>query len=285
MIASKQTTILGAGLLGASLALALRAAGYRGRLVAQGRKPESVAAAMTFGAFDLGTCNPQEALAEADLVVVCVPLGAFGEAYGQIEAFAPPTAVVTDAGSAKTSVAEAARRIFKNPRRVIGAHPMAGSEKSGPSAARADLFTGKPCILTVCDTDEPRAIAEVEALWGGMLQMRLFRMSPEAHDRAVAAVSHLPHLASLALAAVGQESGGMAVASTGYRDATRLAAGNAALWADIFLANRGATLDALAKFKAEVAAFERLIESGDRAQLEAKIAPIAETRSNWKGPQ
>ncbi len=285
MLQAQQVTIIGAGLLGASLGLALRGAGYKGRLVAQGRNPASVADALALGAFDHGTCDPQEALAKADLVVVCVPLGSFEAAFRQIEAFAPPTAIVTDAGSAKTSVANAARRVFKNARRVIGAHPMAGGEKSGPSAARADLFAGKPCVLTVCDNDEPRAIAEVEMLWGTLLNMRLLRLSPEAHDRAVAAVSHLPHLASLALAAVGECSQGMTVASTGYRDATRLAAGNAGMWADIFLANREATLDALAQFKAQVAEFEQLIETGDRATLEAKIAPIAKARSEWKGPQ
>lgn len=281
---SKQITILGAGLLGASLALALRAAGYPGRLVALGRNPESVAAAVALGAFNLGTCDAKEALQAADLVVVCVPLGGFEAAFRQIEAFAPPTAIVTDAGSAKTSVANAARSVFKNARRVIGAHPMAGGEKSGPGAARADLFTGKPCVLTVCENDEPRAVAEVEALWGGLLKMKLLRLSPEAHDRAVAAVSHLPHLASLALARVGQQSEGMAVASTGYQDATRLAAGHAGLWADIFLANRAATLAALAQFKAEVADFERLIEAGDNAKLEEKIAPIAKARGDWQGP-
>lgn len=284
MIQAKQVTIQGAGLLGASLALALRAAGYAGRLVAQGRNPASIEAAMALGAFDMGTCDAKEALEGADLVVVCVPLGSFEEAFRQIELFAPPAAIVTDAGSAKTSVANAARKVFRNARRVIGAHPMAGGEKSGPGAARADLFAGKPCILTVCENDEPRAVREVEELWGGVLGMRLLRLSPEDHDRAVAAVSHLPHLACLALAAVGQNSDGMAVASTGYRDATRLAAGSASLWADIFLSNRAATLEALGQFKAQMAEFERLIEAGDRPALEGKIAPIAQKRAEWKGP-
>lgn len=289
MLEAKHITILGAGLLGASLALALRQAGYAGRVVALGRSAKTVeeALALRHGgipAFDAGTCDAQAALAQADLVVVCTPLGAFEDSFALVERFAPKNAIVTDAGSAKTVVAAAARRIFENPRRVIGAHPMAGSEKSGPSAARADLFVGKPCILTDCPHDDPRAVREVEALWGGMLGMNLLRLSPEAHDRAVAAVSHLPHLTSLALAAVGQASGGMAVASTGYRDATRLAAGHAGLWADIFLANRTATLEALAQFKTQVAEFERLIEAGDRAKLEEKIAPIAAQREAWQGP-
>ena len=275
-------TIIGAGLLGTSLALALRQAGYAGRLTALGRSPASIETALSRGAFTGGTCDAKEALAGADLVIVCTALGAFEEAYGLIEKFAPEGAVVTDVGSTKSSVAAAARKIFKNPRRVIGAHPMAGSEKSGPSAGQADLYAGKPCILTVCPSDEPHAVAMVEELWGNALQMRLFRMSPEDHDRAVADISHLPHLVAMALAVVGQSSKGIAVASTGYRDATRLAASHPGIWADIFAQNKEAVLASLAQFKKELAEFERLIEADDRAKLEEKIAPISKARGEWK---
>lgn len=284
MLRSRSITVLGAGLLGTSLGLALKAAGSPVRLCAWGRRQETLDAARARGAFDEVTTDLAAALAGCDLVVIAVPLSAFDEAFQAIARHAP-RAVVTDVGSAKGCVAEAARRLHPAPARVIGAHPMAGSEQSGPLAARADLFAGKPCVLTLCPHDEAGAVAEVRALWGGLLGMRLVEMSPEDHDLAVAAVSHLPHLAALALAKVGQDSPGLAVASTGYRDATRLAAGDAGIWADIFAANPQALLDGLAALRRELDAYEALVRAGDRAGLRAKIEPVAEARRRWKPPQ
>lgn len=190
-----------------------------------------------------------------------------------------PGTVVTDAGSAKAAVVEKLEAILGG--QFVGSHPMAGSEKSGLGAARADLFQGSTCILTPTPQTAPAALAAVRALWqavGG----RLVELSPAAHDEAIARVSHLPHaVAAILVNAIAQRTADPgALAGGGYRDTTRVAGGPAGMWAEILLENREAVLAGLTDFAQMLENFQGIIRSGDAAALEEFLARARGVRSS-----
>ena len=191
MRAIDQLTVFGTGLLGTSLGLALKQAGFAGRRVGIGRRQATVEQARQRGAFDAVTTDPGEGVAGADLLVVAVPLGQFEAVLGQVACHASAGLIVTDVGSVKGEVVAAASRQLPRPERFVGAHPMAGSEQAGPEAAEAGLFEGKPCVLTPEAGTEAAALETVRRLWQ-MVGMRLIEMPAEEHDRKVATISHLP---------------------------------------------------------------------------------------------
>ncbi|MGB0769077.1 MAG: prephenate dehydrogenase, partial [Phycisphaeraceae bacterium] len=156
---TEKLVVVGPGMLGTSVALGLRARGFAGRLVALGRRQATLDEAARTGAYDTLTDDPALALADASLALVAVPLGGFRAVYRQIAEHAPRELVVTDVGSTKASVIADARAELPDLSRVIGAHPMAGSEKAGPAAADPDLFVGKPCVLTLSDGDDSASVA------------------------------------------------------------------------------------------------------------------------------
>ena len=184
-------------------------------------------------------------------------------------------AIVTDVGSTKAGVVRAARRNLK-PGQFVGSHPMAGSEQKGVGFARADLFAGATCILTPTSRTPEGVTRRVESLWQRM-GMRTFRMSPRAHDRAVARVSHLPHaLASLLMRLPKRAE--LDVSATGFRDATRLASGDPEMWRDIFLTNRKEVLAAIDEFDEALVALRDLVELGDAKGLERFFASTKRRR-------
>lgn len=275
-----QLTVIGPGLLGTSVALGLRQRGFTGRLVALASRQATLDAAAATGAYDMLTTDPAEALGGATLALLAVPLGAFRGVFAQIAEHGLPDLVVTDVGSTKASVIADARAALGDLSRVIGAHPMAGSEHAGPGAGEADLFVGKPCVMTVARGDDPAAVALVESLWT-TLGMSLLRMTPEEHDRQVALVSHLPHLAAVMLMDIAATHGGLDLASTGLLGATRLAASNPPMRADIIKANRAEIIEATRLLRQQCERFESLIQGERFDELLEALVQAQAARSRW----
>jgi len=277
---TESLVIVGPGLLGTSVALGLRKRGFTGRITGVGRRAETLSQAEETGGYDALTTDLAGTIAGASVVLIAVPLSGFRAVFEQIAAHGQPGLIVTDVGSTKASVIADARAHLSDLSRVIGAHPMAGAETSGPSGADADLFVDRPCVLTVADSDDPEAIRVVESLWKG-LGMRLLRMSPQEHDEQVAVVSHMPHLASVMLMMVAEQQGGLGVASSGFRDTTRLASSNPPMRADILDANRPSIRKALAAFRVACDEMDRLLESGDRHAITRVLERVRNARQDW----
>ena len=193
----------------------------------------------------------------------------------------PAKAVLTDVGSTKASIVEMAERALPDGSRFVGSHPMAGAETSGPGAARADLYVGKPVIVTPTEATDADARAKIESLWH-TLGMLVHRMAPDEHDRAVAAISHLPHAVSALLMRFAADSGALPVASTGLADMTRLAGGDVQMWADIFSDNQKAVIEAIDRWRESLGAFRAMLADNDRAALEQWLAAARDERQAWR---
>jgi len=272
--------IIGPGMLGTSIALGLKKRGFTGTITALGRNQATLDLAQQTGAYDRVTEDPAAALKYATLAVIAVPLSGFRAVFTQIATHARPDLIITDAGSTKASVIADAKSTLSDLSRVIGAHPMAGSEKAGPLAGAADLFVGKPCILTLTGSDDPQAVAKVTSLWRA-LGMTILTMSPQEHDKQVGAVSHLPHLAAVMLVKAVEHLGGLEIASTGYRDTTRLASSNPPMRADILLANKDAVRAALAQMRKELDQMDQLLAQGERDAILKSLQMACDARDNW----
>lgn len=291
MLEIKQVTIIGTGLLGASLALALRSRGYAGRIVGVGRRAETLEKARALGCFDDLLVSAGEALeqgqslgkaGEAHLAVLAVPLGYFREVFLKVSMCADESLIVTDVGSAKASVCEMAEELLPVVTRFVGSHPMAGSEQQGPGAADAALFVGKPCVVTPrADTDED-ALEAVVGMWE-LVGMKVKPMDPVGHDRAVALVSHLPHaVASMLVKAVTDDGGeALTIASTGFADTTRIASGDAGIWLDIFETNRDAVVGSVDKMISELERFKKALARSDSGALKRLLEGAKQERDDW----
>ena len=275
----EQVTIVGIGLLGASCGLATRRRGLARRVVGVARCPQTLQAALQAGAADHTTTDLPAALAGADLVVLATPVRTIIEHLGQIGPWLAPAAIVTDLGSTKRLVVAAARAL-PGPGRFVPGHPMAGSHRSGPAHARADLFEGVAWLLTPTPETAPAALARVEA-WAAALGAHPLRLEPEQHDRLVAYTSHLPHAAAVALVqayrqAAAREPELARLVAGGFRDTTRTAAAEATMWRDILSTNVPALRAALAELRQQLAALEGALE--DPAALELLLRQAGETR-------
>ena len=234
----KSLAILGPGLLGGSIALAARrAGGFRTGLWA--RRTEAVAEIAAMGMADAASTDLRSIVAEADFIVLCVPIGAMPALAREIAGVISPRAMVTDVGSVKASVVAELGAILGG--RFVGSHPMAGSAQTGIGAARADLFQNAACIVTPDAASEADAVAEIGAFWK-TLGGRVLAVSPAEHDEMVALVSHLPHLlaATLVQTVLAENARAFDFSGPGFRDTTRVAAGPPAMWAEILRTNRHA---------------------------------------------
>ncbi len=269
-------TLIGIGLLGGSLGMALRERRMAGQVVAVARRPETVRSALELGAADRGCTEPEEGVAEADLVVLCTPVLAMPALVERIAAHLKQGAVLTDVGSTKSYLARELPRRLPPENLYVGGHPIAGSEKFGVEAARADLFVDASYLLTPTPEVPPAVVDRLER-WVTGLGARVVRLEPEAHDRAVAGVSHLPHVVAAALAAsvaapdsapggIGREIQRQLIAG-GFRSTTRIAASSPEMWRDICLTNRKELLETLRQYETELALFARALEERDAAGL------------------
>lgn len=246
-------SILGLGLMGASLAMALRQRGYAGRLVAYARKEATRREALARGIVAAAYDDPDEAVQAASLVVLCAPIRACVELAADVRAALRPDAVVTDVGSTKGWICRQMAGLL--PQGVfVGSHPIAGSEKQGLQAASADLYAGALTVVAAHPDVPEAAAARVADVWTAT-GSRVCRMAPEDHDRLLARTSHLPHVAAAALAkAIGRDSAAEvgAFCGTGFYDSTRVAAGSIEMWNDVLATNAPAVAEELRAFKMEV---------------------------------
>jgi prephenate dehydrogenase len=273
-------TLVGLGLLGGSLAKAARAQALAREIVAVGRHLDRLRPALAEGAVDRVTTDLAAAVAGADLCVLCTPVATLTGLLPAVWQAAPETCVITDVGSTKGRiVAEAERLALSRPLHFVGSHPMAGSEQSGYAAARADLFRGALVIVTPRDGASAEPVKRVTEMWEA-LGARVLTMDSRTHDRAVAAVSHMPHLVADALmaAVLGSDPRFLEVAGPGFRDTTRIAAASPQVWREIFQDNRDALREAVSAFRLALDELERLVTSGADAAIEAELDRIRRAR-------
>jgi cyclohexadieny/prephenate dehydrogenase len=269
-------SILGVGLLGGSIGLALHQRAKGARIIGYGHRRETLDRAMQLGAIDEAHDDPAGAVREADLVILCTPVGTFPELLRRMSPALARGAIVTDVGSTKRSVVELAEALLPPTVHFVGSHPMAGSEKRGVEVARADLFDNALCITSPTGQTDPDGLERVEQFWK-QLGMRITRLSPMNHDRLLAQVSHLPHALAAALVAM-QPSEALALAGKGFMDATRIAAGDAGLWRDIFLDNRDQLEQAVNQLRHQLDEFAALLDPARADDLTTWLAAAARKR-------
>ena len=264
----RRLSILGLGLLGGSTALAVRRLPDRWTLTGHDVDPAVTAAAVRAGTLDADAPTPAAAVRGADLVLLAAPVGQIVKLLADIAPHLPPDAVVTDVGSTKRSICAAGEAVL--PGRFVGSHPMAGGERQGLGAARSDLFDGATCVLTPAPDADPAAVARVADFWRALGSATL-RLTPADHDRRVAAASHLPHATAAALVRA-QTPDSLQTAGRGYRDATRIAAADPALWSDILLDNRDEVSLRVRALASDLVSLADALESGDEAAVRAWLA-------------
>ncbi|MDB5350978.1 MAG: prephenate dehydrogenase [Planctomycetota bacterium] len=258
---------MGVGLIGGSVGLALRARGLADRVVGVGRDPARLALAKKLGAIDDIAPDLVRGVVQADVAVVCTPVSQIAEECLRIAAAGPEGLLITDAGSTKSAIVRAVEADPRARSMFCAAHPIAGSERHGVASARADLFEGRAVVLTPTDRTPSDRLRRATAFWRA-LDAQVLTMRPDRHDAALALTSHLPHAVASALAgAIPVEM--LPLAGGAYRDVTRVAASDPSLWTEIFLANRGSMVAALAAFRSRLEMFSRLLAEGDSAGLVA----------------
>ena len=265
--------ILGVGLLGGSIGLAVRERVKGCAVIGYGHRPSTLRTARLVGAIDEGYEQPELAVQQAQLVILCTPVGMLSSILQTISAHLAPGAVVTDVGSTKASLVAAAEKLMPAHARFVGSHPMAGSEKRGVQFARADLFNNALCITTPTGQTDPAALKTVEEFWN-LLGMRTTRLSPLEHDRLLADVSHLPHAVAAALVAM-QEQRALELCGKGFLDLTRIAEGDGGLWRDILIDNRENVRPALNRLIEQLRNVEKFLDPARANELQAWLERAA----------
>lgn len=285
----EQLGLIGCGLMGGSFALALKRAGLVKRVVGYSKSPSTTERARQMGVIDVEAPSALLAVSGADVVLLAVPVAATEATLKAIRHLVTHRMLIMDVGSTKRDVVDAARRVLRDHvSSFVPCHPVAGKEVSGVDHADPDLYAGKQLILTPIERTDAGKVALAEQLWTA-LGSHVQRMTPEAHDAAFAAVSHLPHMIAFALmqSIAGQPQGAdfLGLAGPGFRDFTRIAASDPKMWRDILLANREELLEQSRFFQRALHAMEALVQAADGDGLEEAIARASEARANWRmGP-
>ena len=261
MAGIEHTTLVGVGLIGGSLGLALKQRGLAGEVVGVGYRDSTLKLAQERGAIDRWTLDLAEGVADADLVVLCTPVGLVVEKAAAALAAMKPGSILTDVASTKAVITEKIEAILPEGVAFVPAHPMAGSEKRGNESARADLFESSRCILTPTDNTPAEAVGIVSDMWQAV-GASVETLDVISHDRIVAQISHLPHLVAPAILNAAGEAG-LPYAASGLKDTTRVAASDVKLWIDIFKDNRENVLAALGQFGKEMHAMRDALDASD----------------------
>jgi prephenate dehydrogenase len=282
----EQLGLIGCGLMGGSFALALKRAGLVKRVVGYSKSPATTERARQMGVIDAGALSALQAVSGADLVLLAIPVSATETTLEAIRPLIGPTTLIMDVGSTKRDVVDAAgRALCDHVGAFVPCHPITGKEVSGVEHADADLYTGKQVIVTPVERTFTVQLQKAIEVWTA-LGCHVFQMSPDAHDAAYAAVSHLPHLIAFAMinSIKSQEHGTdyMALAGPGFRDFTRIAASDPQMWRDILIANRQELLAQSKIFQQTLQSLEQLISSGSGDALESLIRQASETRADWR---
>ena len=282
----EQLGLIGCGLMGGSFALALKRAGLVKRVVGYSKSPSTTERARQLGVIDVEAPSALLAVSGADLVLLAVPVAATEATFKAIRHLVRGNVLIMDVGSTKREVIDAARRVLKDQVGVfVPAHPITGKEVAGVEHADADLYHGRQVILTPIERTLTANLDKATQLWTA-LGCHVKQMSPEAHDAAFAAVSHLPHLVAFALmnAIQGQKDGAdfLSLAGPGFRDFTRIAASDPAIWRDILMSNREELLAQSRHFQRALHALETAINAGNPESLEALIEQASGARASWR---
>ncbi|WP_428623565.1 prephenate dehydrogenase [Sedimenticola sp.] len=281
----RRLAIIGVGLIGGSLARALRAAGAVGEIVGCGRGAANLQRAVELGVIDSYTHDVGEAVSGADMVFLAVPLGAMRDTFAAMQRHLAADTVITDGGSAKASVIDDCRAVFgKVLPNLVAGHPIAGTENSGVEASFAELYQNRRIILTPTDDTAPEALARVQAMWqacGGEITL----MSVEHHDEVLAATSHLPHMLAFGLvdtlARMKENDEIFRYAAGGFRDFTRIASSNPVMWRDVCVANRRALGQMMSHYLSEMQELAETIERGDGDRLLAIFSRAKSARDRY----
>ncbi|MBW3656125.1 MAG: prephenate dehydrogenase/arogenate dehydrogenase family protein [Gemmatimonadetes bacterium] len=282
----EQLGLIGCGLMGGSFALALKRAGLVKRVVGYSKSPSTTERARQMGVIDVEAPSALLAVSGADIVLLAVPVAATEATLKAIRHLVNPDMLIMDVGSTKRDVVDAARRVLRdNIGSFVPCHPVTGKEVSGVEHADPDLYGGRQVILTPIERTQVVHLKRASQVWEA-LDCKVTQMSPDAHDSAFAAVSHLPHLIAFALmnGIVSQPQGKdyLSLAGPGFRDFTRIAASEPKVWRDILLANRNELLAQTRQFQSSLKALESMIESGDGEALEGAIGTASQTRAHWR---
>jgi prephenate dehydrogenase len=271
--------IVGVGLIGGSIGLALRERKLARRIIGIGRRQNRLDVAREIGAIDHGVTNLASGVADAQLLIVATPVDTIAERIVQASAAVPPDCLITDAGSTKEEIVvavDAALAARRGGPRFIGSHPLAGDHRTGPEHARADMFDGRMVVITPTESTRPAAVTEANGFWQS-LGANVTSMPPKKHDAALALTSHLPHLVAIALAA-STPSEFLSLTASGWRDTTRIAGADPAIWQPIFAANREHILEALDTMSDVLNGLRDALEQGDNETLIATLEAAAEKK-------
>ncbi|HUG24675.1 prephenate dehydrogenase [Piscinibacter sp.] len=281
-----QLGVIGCGLMGGSFALALKRAGLVKRVIGYSKSPSTTEKAKKLGVIDMAAESALLAVSGSDIVLIAVPVSATEATFKAIRHLVEPGVLFMDVGSTKRDVIDAARRVLKE--RVasfVPAHPIAGKEVSGIGHADAALYTNRQVILTPIAQTAPELVQKATDVWAA-IGSQVLRMSPENHDAAFAAVSHLPHMLAFAyFNSVARQPAGrdfLSLAGPGFRDFTRIAASDPAVWRDILMSNREELLKQSMRFRHTLDAMEHVIKTGNADALEDLIRSSSDARSGWQ---
>jgi cyclohexadieny/prephenate dehydrogenase len=281
----KKLALIGFGLIGGSIARAARAQGLAGEIVTTARSAKTRARIAELGIVDRVVETNAEAAADADLVILCIPVGACGPVAQEIAAHLKPGAIISDVGSVKGAVVKDMAPHLPQSVHFVPAHPVAGTEHSGPDSGFAELFINRWCILTPPEGTDPDAVERLRAFWTA-LGARVEIMTPDHHDLVLAITSHLPHLIAYTIVGTADElaqvtsSEVIKFSAGGFRDFTRIAASDPVMWRDVFLANKDAVLEMLGTFNEDLSKLTRAIRRGDG---EALFEHFTRTRAIRRG--
>jgi prephenate dehydrogenase len=282
--AFRKVSIAGVGLIGGSLGMAARARSLADSVVGLFRREESIADAVSCGAVDLGTTDPQAAFSECDLLIAATPISAIHPILEEAATYLPPDAIVTDVCSTKAQVVALAQETLRGRARFVGGHPVTGSERTGVAAASPDLFSDSPYVLTETPTTDSDALERVRDFVVG-LGARPVILDPETHDRILAVTSHLPHVVAAALMmCLGKAAAFDPVARElkggGLKDTTRIASGDPVIWRDVLLTNAPEIIAALGLLSDELKRLSSAIAQQDAAKIEEFLSAAKEIRSS-----
>lgn len=282
----QQLGVIGCGLMGGSFALALKRAGLVKRVIGYSKSPSTTERAKKLGVIDVVAESALLAVAGSDIVLLSVPVAATEATFKAIRHLVEPGVLFMDVGSTKRDVVDAARRVLRERlASFVPAHPIAGKELAGIGHADAALYAGRQVILTPLPQTAPDLVQKATDVWSA-IGAQVLKMTPENHDAAFAAVSHLPHLLAFAYfsSVVGQPAGRdfLSLAGPGFRDFTRIAASNPEMWRDVLTANREEILKQSQRFRQSLDAFEQLMLNGNTDALETMIRAAAEGRAGWQ---
>ena len=282
---NKKLCVIGVGLIGGSLAIALRRAGFCEEIIGAGRNVDRLQVAKDLGVVDSFTTDLVEAVADADMAFVSVPMGAMAAVFKQIDGHLKPGAVITDGGSAKVSVMKDAKEYLKRSySQFVAGHPIAGTEQSGVEAAFGELYQNRRVIITPTYDTNKRAAEKVTAMWQAA-GAQVESMSANHHDNILAGTSHLPHLLAYGLVNCLFESSDsenyFKFAAGGFRDFTRIASSDPVMWRDICLSNKSALLDSLSQYQSELDRLKDAITKDDADQLLSYFQSAKKSRDKF----